>query len=141
MSDLLSLSGIGVPPYSARGATQTLEPIDQSSQTRRTINGSLVDLSRSEFRKYKSTISCSDQQPPAVDGVWPGQEVTVDCIAELCFLTSSAGPQRTAVTGSERVDGSFTFYRPRLTMRVISFSQNTDDYGAVVSWSMQLEEV
>ena len=66
MSDVLTLSGIGVPPYSARGASQTLEPIASSQQLRRTINGELIDISRAEFRKYRSTISCVDQQPPAV---------------------------------------------------------------------------
>ena len=66
MSDMLTLSGIGVPPYSARGASQTLEPIQASQQLRRTINGELIDISRAEFRKYRSTISCVDQQPPAV---------------------------------------------------------------------------
>ena len=141
MASVLSLSGIGVPPYSARAATQSLEPIDQAGQLRRTINGSLVDLSRSDFRKYRSTISCSDQRPPAVDGVWPGQAVTVDCIAELSYLTAGGSPGRTVVPGSPRNEGSFTFYRPRLSMRVVSFSTDTDEYGAVVSWSMELEEV
>jgi hypothetical protein len=141
MTSVLSLSGFGVPPYSARGASQSLEPIGQAQQLRRTINASLIDVSRPEFRKYRSTISCSDQQPPAVDGVWPGQIVTVDCIAELSYPTSGGNPARTVVPGSSRTEGDFTFYRPRLTMRVLNFSHETDEFGAVVSWSMQLEEV
>jgi hypothetical protein len=68
---LLVLSGIGVPDYSARGLRHTLEPIEASASLRRTVNGALVDLSFAQFRKYKSTISCQDQEPPAVDGVWP----------------------------------------------------------------------
>ena len=87
---LLVLSGIGVPDYSARGLTQTLEPIDGSASLRRTINGALKDLSFAQFRKYKSTISCQDQEPPAVDGVWPGHVVTVDCVAELSCPTGGA---------------------------------------------------
>ena len=51
MSDMLTFSGIGVPPYSARGASQTLDPIQASQQLRRTINGELIDISRAEFRK------------------------------------------------------------------------------------------
>ena len=137
---LLTLSGIGVPPYSARGLTQSLEPIDGAVQLRRTVNGALADLSYEPFRKYKSTISGQDQEPPAVDGVWPGQLVEVGCIAELCFLTSAGGPARTAVAGSERVEGDFSFYRPVLTMRVAGFSVSRDEYGAAVSWQMQLEE-
>ena len=137
---VLTLSGIGVPPYSARGLTQSLEPIDGAVQLRRTVNGALADLSYEPFRKYKSTISGQDQEPPAVDGVWPGQLVEVGCIAELCFPTSEGGPARTAVAGSERVEGDFSFYRPVLTMRVAGFSVSRDEYGAAVSWQMQLEE-
>ena len=138
---VLTLSGIGVPPYSARGLTQTLEPIGSAAQLRRTVNGALVDLSDSAFRKYQSTISCQDQEPPAVDGVWPGKTVTVECVAELCFLTSGGAPARPVVAGSQRVEGEFTFYRPELTMLVTGFSVSRDEYGAAVSWQLQLEEV
>ena len=141
MSDALTLSGIGVPPYSARGASQTLEPIQASQQLRRTVNGELIDISRPEFRKYRSRISCAEQQPPAVDGVWPGQVVTVGCISELSYLTAGGSPARTPVTGSSRTEGAYTFYRPSLTMRVVTFSQDTDEYGAETSWSLELEEV
>ena len=141
MSDMLTLSGIGVPPYSARGASQTLEPIQAAQQMRRTINGELIDISRAEFRKYRSTISCVDQQPPAVDGVWPGQVLTVGCISELTYRTAGSTPSRNMVAGSSRTEGDYIFYRPSLTMRVVAFSQDTDEYGAVVSWSLQLEEV
>jgi hypothetical protein len=141
MSDMLTLSGIGVPPYSARGASQTLEPIQASQQLRRTINGELIDISRAEFRKYRSTISCVDQQPPAVDGVWPGQVLMVGCISELSYRTAGGAPARPVVAGSSRTEGDYTSYRPSLTMRVVSFSQDTDEYGAEVSWSLQLEEV
>lgn len=141
MSDVLTLSGIGVPPYSARGASQTLEPIQAAQQLRRTVNGDLIDLSRPEFRKYRSTISCADQQPPAIDGVWPGRVVTVDCITELSYRTSGGAPARSVVPGSSRTEGDYTLYRPRLTMRVVSFSQDTDEYGATVSWSLELEEL
>ena len=141
MSDVLTLSGIGVPPYSARGASQMLEPIGSSQQLRRTINGELIDISRAEFRKYRSTISCVDQQPPAIDGVWPGRVLTMGCISELSYLTAGGVPARPVVAGSSRTEGSYTFYRPSLTMRVVAFSQDTDEYGAAVSWSLQLEEV
>src|ERR1041385_2763919 len=138
---LLMLNGLGVPAYSARGLTQTLEPIEASAQLRRTVNGALVDLSYEPFRKYKSTISCSDQEPPAVDGVWPGQVVTIECVVELCFVTATGTAARPAVTGSQRVDSEFTFYRPVLTMRATGFSVSRDEYGAAVSWQLQLEEI
>ena len=67
---LLVLSGPGVQPYSARGLTQTLEPISAKSRVRRTVNGTLVDVSDAVFEKYRSTISCADQTVPALNDVW-----------------------------------------------------------------------
>ena len=136
---VLSFSGLNVPPYSARGLTQTLEPIAQKSQLRRTVNGSLVDLSAPQFKKYRSTISCRDMQAPAFSGLWQGTILTVDCVAELAYLTASGSPERTVV--SSRTDGDYTFYRPRLTMRVVSFNTVQDEYQAEVGWDLSLEEV
>lgn len=135
---VLVLSGVGVPPYSARGLTQTLVPIDQSINLARTINGELLDISASQFRKYRSTISGNDQDPPAVDGIWPGMQVTVDCIAELSY--PEGGTAQRTIVSSRTADG-FVFYRPRLIMRITSFNVQRDEWGAAVDWSMDLEEV
>lgn len=137
---MLVLAGIGVPPYSARGLTQTLDPIEAAGSQRRTVNGTLVDLSLSQFRKYRSTIRGRDQQAPALDGVWPGQSVTVSCTAELCCLAAVA-PAKPVVSGSQRTEGSFIFYRPQLVMQVVGFTTERDEYGATTSWTLELEEV
>lgn len=137
----LTITTMGVVPYSARGLKQTLAPLDQASQNKRTINGDLKDLSFDGFRKYKSTITGADQEPPAIDGIWPGLQVTVNCIYELSYKTSGGSPQRTVVAGSSHTSDVFTFYRPQLVMRIMSFSCERDEYGAAVSWSMDLEEV
>lgn len=139
-STLLVISVFGVPPYSARGLTQTLEPIDAATSMRRTINGVLRDLSQTQFQKFKSTITCNDQDAPALEGIWPGMEVVVDCVSELCYPTDSRTPERTVVSGSSRTQGSFTFYRPQLTMKVVKYQTNTDEWGAAVGWSLELEE-
>ena len=139
-STLLVLTGVGVPPYSARGLTQTLEPIAQAAHVARTINGATIDLSATQFRKYRSTIQCSDQQAPAVDGVWPGAEVTVDCVAELSYPVGGTA-QRPVVPGSSHVENEFVFYRPRLNMMVTTHTQSRDEWGATVAWSMDLEEI
>ena len=140
-STLLVLSGVGVPEWSARGLTQTLRPIRAAASQRRTINGTLTNLSETQFEKYESTISGQDHQSPSVNGVWPGRIVTVDCIVELAYESNSGGPDRTAVAGSEREEGGFSFYRPQLTMMVTSFRINTDEWGAEVGWRIELEEV
>lgn len=142
---LLRLDPIGVPPYSARKLNQTLEPIDGAAQLARTVNGELTDLSDGEtFRKYKSTISCTDQQMPALSGVWPGMILTVDCVAELSYLTGGS-PEReiagtTADPATDTQDG-FVFYRPRLTMRVVGYSTNITEWDADIAWRLDLEEV
>jgi len=136
---VLSLLGLGVPAYSARGLTQTLEPLDQATSLARTINGELIDLSRAEFRKYKSTISGTDQRPPSCDGLWPGRQIVVDCIEELAYPDGGT-PLRPVVAGSSFSESGFTYYRPRLTMVVTDFQLSRDEYGAQVGWSMSLEE-
>lgn len=140
-STVLTLSGVGVPPYSARGLQQTITPIGASVQLHRTINGALRDFSAPQFKKFSSVITGNDMDPPAVDGVWPGKEVTVACIAELAVAGSKSVFDRPAVAGSVRQEGGFTFYRPILTMRVVDFEVRRDEWGAAVSWTMELEEV
>lgn len=135
---LLVLSGIGVPPYSARGLSQTLTPIAASQQLRRTVNGALQDLSAPQFRKYSSKISCTDQQPPAFEGVFPGATVIVDCVAELAYPTMTDEPDREVVASRE--ESGFTYYRPRLTMLVTDFEISRDEYGAITAWTLSLEE-
>lgn len=134
------MSGIGIMPWSARGLKQTLTPIAQASQSKRDCNGELHDVAFEGFRKYKSNISGTDQWPPAIDGVWPGREVTVDCIAELVYVTIGGSPGRPVVSGSSVVDGLYTKYKPQLIMTVINFQWDLDEYDRKVGWSMDLEE-
>jgi hypothetical protein len=138
---LLVLAEIDIPPYSARGISQELRPVSGAGNLRRTVNGALVDLSASQFRKYQSAISCSDQVSPSLNGVWPGMTLTVDCVSELCYKTAGGSPSRTVVSGSSRVEGDFTFFRPRLVMKVVDYRVSTDEWGAEVGWTMDLMEV
>ena len=141
---LLRLDPIGVPPYSARGITQSLDPVDEAAQMARTVNGTLISLSDDNFKKLKSTITCTDQQQPALDGVWPGDILTVDCVIELSYLTGGT-PSRSLASSTDdtatRTENGFTFYRPRLTMMVISYTKTFDEYGADSGWSLELQEV
>jgi hypothetical protein len=146
---LLVLSGVGIPPYSARGLSETLAPIGAATQLRRTVNGALKDVADPLFRKYTVSISGNDMDPPAADLVWPGRAVTVDCITELARLASTDEDTteapgefgRSVVPGSIRIEGDFVFYRPRLSMRVTGWSADSDEWAAVRSWTLTLEEV
>lgn len=137
---LLAIAETGIPPYSARGVTQTLEPIRPAAIFQRTVNGVLVSLSPPQMQKYRSTISCDDQDPPNLDGFWPGDLVTVSCVAELGMFAS--GANRPVVDGSIRSDGQGnSFYRPILTMLITGFRIERDEWGAAVRWQMDLEEL
>ncbi len=137
----LVISGDRVAPYATRGATQMLEPIAAASYMRRTVNGALSDLANTQFRKYQSTITCNDVEPPAFASMWQGMTVTVDCITELGYHTASGAAGRTVVTGSSRVEGAYTYFRPQLTMKITGFSIAHDEYGHMTSWQATLEEI
>lgn len=139
---LLAFAEFDIPPYSARGITQTIQPIAASQQLRRTVNGALVDFSDPIFRKFQSTITCRDMDHPVLDDVWPGMELTVDCIAEFKYRDATGEtPARTAVAGSERTEGGYVYYRPQLTMMVASYRVDVDEWGAETGWTMDLVEV
>ena len=125
-----------------RGGDGRVPAISETSQPVRRVtqHGRLVIAGHRESGLLQEQASAL-QQPPAVDGVWPGQVLMVGCISELSYRTAGSNPSRNMVAGSSRTEGHYTFYRPSLTMRVVSFSQDTDEYGAEVSWSLQLEEV
>lgn len=138
---ILVLAGIGLPPYSARGIKQSLELISAAKSMHRTVNGRLIDMAPPQMRFYRSTIdSGGDVNGVTPDGLTAGVPVTVDCIAELFYLTAGGAPDRTPVPGSERVEGDYTYYRPRLDMVVMDFTGNTDEWGAAVAWRLDLEE-
>lgn len=162
-TSVLRLIGVDLPPYSARGLVQELKTIPQATALRRTVNGGLLDVSAPQFRKYETSISNSsrpDVQPPSWDGIFPGLEITVYCIAELCqmhsgfstetsgFLSTDTetpplhlGLHRPHVHGSIRFEDGFVFYRPILQMRITALSQKVDEYGATVDWSLMAEEI
>lgn len=135
----LVLSVLGVPKYSARGLTQTLGPIDASKDLRRSINGQLMDLSHPQFRKYQTKITCTDTNAPALDGIFPGLTVVVDCVCELAYPAGGT-PQRVVVPGSSRLENGYYFYRPRLTMMVMSVSLEIEEWGAHTPWEIDMEE-
>ena len=141
--------GLLLPAYSARGLNQTLEPIvgvgggganALGQMLRRTINGTLINLFPSQFRKYNSTISCRDVETPCLDEAYIGQTVEVDCVVELGYLTG-ASPQRSSVSGSERTEGHFTFYRPHLIMMVTAIRNSFAEFEDAYAWQVDLSEV
>jgi hypothetical protein len=145
---LIPLSGstaVTLTPYSARGITQTLEPISGaggqgSAWLRRDVNGWMRSVADPRFRKYHSTVTCRDGESPCLDGAWLGEQCEVECACELSF-PQGAIPQRSAVSGSPRAQGTITYYRPVLTMMVSKITSSFSEYPALYSWELGLEEI
>lgn len=137
-------SAPGVNPYSARALRGTLRPIAMAAghdKLARTVNGTLVDLSAPQMRKYMLDASGEDMAAPALDGVWVGMAVTVNSHVELAFLTAGGLPERTPVPGSVNYDGDFTYYSPQFQMLVVDKQIEREEWGAKVRWSLVLEEI
>jgi hypothetical protein len=133
-----------VNPYSARGLRGTLQPIEAArgnSLLARTVNGTLIDISAPQMRKYRLEVTGSDQAPPALDGLWVGMTVSVHSHVEIAYETSGGGPAHPAAPGSSRVEGGYTYYRPAFTMMVVDWRIEREEWEQAVSWSLSLEEV
>lgn len=143
ITSILTLVGVGLPKYSSRGLTQTLEPIPAAMAFRRTVNGKLVNTAAPQFEKFHSIIQSQngDVDPPSfTNGKWPGQVIVVGCIAEIA-VEPGGQPCRPQVDSNFRVDDDGTMYfHPQLTMTVTNFNIQKDEWGAITTWQLELEE-
>ncbi len=94
---ILVLTGIGIPDYSARGLTESIEMIEGVGELRRTVNGESIDVTAVQFQKFKIRIEATDQEAPAFNGVWRAKQVTVDLVSRWSYLTAGDSPDRTIV--------------------------------------------
>jgi len=141
---LPGVAGPDLPPYAVRGLKGTLAPIavaQGDAILRRTVNGTLVDISAPQFRKYRLDATGEDQQPPALDGIWPGMQVSVHCHVELAYHTATGSAGRSAVPGTVRVEGDYTFYCPLLECRVVEYQSERAEWEAQYTWAISLEEL
>jgi len=121
--------GFALPDDAARGISMTMAPIDAWGQIVRDVNGNLVDLMEgmSQFRKFKFNISCSDMASPgfaevssAREAIGPGSKFNLTCLPEL---------------GAAEAQTFVAMVMPQ------GWQVTTDEYGAVVGWSLDLEQV
>lgn len=93
------------PAGSARGIQTSIAQLS-SGELRRTVNGSLVDLTRAALRKYSVSLSADGQAFPDLRGMWRGQKVTV---APPVWWTAYV-PEGTQTVQLERpaADGTWT---------------------------------
>lgn len=130
-STLLGLTrtggGFSLSEFAARGISMQMSEIDQAADIVRDVNFNLVNLSEgvTASQKYKFTVSCEDMASPGFAAHGSGQtafrkgdKATLICIPEL-----GATEQQT------------------FTVMNMGWQITTDEWGAVVSWSLDLEEV
>ena len=164
---LLTLSGIGFPPYSARGCQQTLTLIQQPA-LRRTVNGQLMAVANPLFQKYRTIIEGSDKHPVAMDQLHMGHPVTVGCIQRLwqevtgphVHLGRPAVPGTVVALMADRMPVTFTQtdpqtitlgnappgklyvgYCPILETRLVDFHLTIDEWKHASLWKLVLEEI
>jgi hypothetical protein len=128
--------------YQARGLTQTIGVSKLTQQQKRTIDGTMVDVSNPAMRKFTSKITCTDVDAPPLDGLWPGMEITIECAAEFVYKTGNpASPCRMPVSGSSYTQNGYTFYRPVLICMVMDLSHQLDEWKHDNGWTLDVEEV
>ncbi len=116
-STLLSITGITIPDYAIRGLTLDLQLVVADGGLRRTINGELIDLTAVQFRKYSATISCEDQDVPALTGIWQGQIVSITFIPGTGIGTAT------------------------LSMMVTNWTTSRAEWDSLTNWTIDLLEI
>ena len=168
METELTINIGGLPPFSARGCEQELIPINQGD-FHRNINGDLIYLGDDTHTKYKSLVKCSDKAAIATDGLYRGREIELGCIQRLWqkfepnqrelhldkipvsgsiyAYNENKTEIRILQSAGRRVQletphsGGFICYRPKLIMRIVQYSLNTNEWGIKVGWQMECEEI
>lgn len=121
-STLLSIDGLDFSDYATRGITCNLRP-EQNGTLERDWNGSAVDITLINFRKYQVSISCTDQEGPPFSDIWKGSgPYTVRLISDL-------------VGGILSTDNILA-----LSMYVDDWSVSRDEWGAETGWQLDLRE-
>lgn len=137
----LDLVEIGIPPYSTDEIEVEFGPIPQATYQRRDLNGKLHNLASSTSKLYRLVVTGSSVAPPAFASLWPGDILTVHVPRELCRETTSDDLNRSAVPGSEYTEEGFSFYRPLLTMMVVSWSSSLIERTVEEGYQLELEEL
>jgi len=118
---LLTIDLIDFSDYAVRGITMTLTPIDQAKNLARDCRGALADISVAQFRQYKISITCTDHEAPVLSGIWPGQDITINCIPGL---------------GASNASGDVL----NILAKVTSWNTSRPEWDAEVAWQLEAEQ-
>jgi hypothetical protein len=62
------------------------------------------------------------------------------CACELGYVTGGT-PQRPEVSGSSRVEGLFTFYRPILIVKITEINHSFEEWQHGYKWRLGAQEI
>jgi len=116
---LIAIDAIDFTDYAVRGITMTMTPIDQAKNLARDCLGNLVDISVAQFQQFKVSITCTDNDAPELDGIWPGQDITITCL-----------PRMNGTSDTPLV----------LDCKVTSWNTSRDEWGAEIAWQLEAEQ-
>lgn len=117
---LLEIDGVDLGPYAARDLDVTLSMIKEGT-FKRTVNGRLVSLIDSSFKKYAVKIGCTDMAAPSLNDVFWGKEV---------YLT--------LIEGMGVEDPGYDVLH--LAAMIVDWSVNRNERTGQVTWSIEFEE-
>lgn len=156
-----------LPFASARGCTQRLE-CTTDPKLYRTIQGRHISFQQEGYGKYVSILTCQDVCPAAFNGLWPGQSLTIECLAFLMTAQGEKGEKvsfdRPPVKNALRLytpDGQwhaledvllegqalilpekgYVAYRPLLHMIVQSTEQECSEWENKTKWTLKSIEI
>ena len=149
----LDFEGIGILPGSGRGVRQSIEYIPNGT-LHYTVWGHLDSTGRPSLDLFKVVVTGEDVFPPAFGRLKQGSKLWVRTVAELPDPQVAGQPLiREAVPGSivyldadggalpDEGGAAWVNFRPRLKLMVKSWSIERDEYGEVVSWTIEFWEL
>jgi hypothetical protein len=160
----LVIGGRVIPLAASRGITQTYRQI-RAGQLRRTVNGTLINTTRTTHKKYRTRIDCEDLDTPAIADLYKGDTVTVECVAPWrvpggsttvtlprdpvsgSIVGYKTGHQKVTVSSVSGRDVTFdeapdwVEFRPILTIMIDDVDWDQNEATAKESWSISGEEV
>lgn len=130
-STLLGLTrtggGFALGEFAARGISMQMSEIDQAADIRRDVNGNLINVldGVTAFQKYKFSLSCEDMESPGFAAATGGRTAfrKGDAATLICIPDLGATEQQT------------------FTVMNMGWTVTRDDWNAITSWSLDLEQV
>lgn len=156
-----------LPFGSARGCSQKLESITDP-KLYRTIQGQYISFQQQGYEKYMSVLTCQDEYPAALNGLYTGQAITIECLVDLVTAQGKKGDtitlDRGAVTQSLRLfrpngqktalkddllqnqtlvlsDDGHVAYRPILHMIIQKIEQSFSEWENKTTWVIKSVEI